>query len=87
MNDFWEGFWMTILGVFCILLIAIIGWFFFAEKPTVRYDLSPVSSGLQIRVEIENALDEYIPLIGVDYERAITIVDSLNAELERHPRK
>jgi|GEM_PF-4240173 hypothetical protein len=75
MSNFWESFWMVILGVFCILLMVIMAWFFFAEKPTVRYDLSPISTsgGLQIRVDIENACDEYIPLIGVDYERAIAI--------------
>ena len=84
--DAWEKFWMVILGIFLILLMSIITWFVFAEKPTVRYELSGCN-GLEIRADIENSLDEYISLVGVDYERAIVLVDSLNAELERHPRK
>jgi hypothetical protein len=83
----WEKFWMVILGIFCFWLIFAMVWFLFAEKPVVRYELSGYAGQLQIRVDIENCADSFIPLIGVDYEYAITIIDSLNSGLVKHPRK
>lgn len=78
----------TIASIFFAIIFAIILQFSFAKKPVVRYNLGSDGMGsLRIRVDIENCYDGEIPLIGVDYERAIAIVDSLNAELNRHPRK
>lgn len=76
-----------LLLILISIALAIVCWFTFSEKPVVCYNLGTQSSGaLVISVDIENAIDDEIILVGVDYERAISIVDSLNAELKRHPR-
>jgi len=36
---------------------------------------------MQIGVDIDNAIDHYIPLVGVTHEQAVAIVNSLNAGL------
>jgi hypothetical protein len=77
--------WLGIIALACALFLIM--FFALAGKPVVRYNLGAQSSGaLYINVDIENATDNTISLIGISYERAIAIVDSLNAELLRHPR-
>lgn len=87
MSDKWEDFWLVILGLFCILLISMLAYFSFAEKPVVRYELSGECGDLRIRVDIENGADDFIDLVNVDYLEAVVLIDSLNSELQRHPRK
>lgn len=83
----WEKFWMVIVGLFCISILSIILWFSLAEKPVVRYELASYVGVPAIRVDIENSSDRTIILSGKSYEDAIAIIDSMNASLERHPRK
>jgi len=85
--DAWEKFGMVILGLFLILLMSLIAWFSFAEKPTVRYELVSSCGVPAIMVDIENAPDRLMVLSGKTYEEAVAIADSMNASLERHPRK
>lgn len=72
---------------FAFAFLFLVFYFALSEKPVVRYNLVGYSSGLSIQVDVENACDTNIPLIGVSYDHAVAIVDSLNAELQKHPRQ
>lgn len=66
------------------LTILIIGWVA-SPKHTYSYTLSDgggdMGDHLYIRVDIENDVDDHIPLIGVEYDEAVALVDSLNKTL------
>lgn len=71
--------WWAFLTV-TVLTISLITWMAL-PKHIHSYTLSDGGEGgdnLYIRVDIENAQDDHIPLIGVDYKEAVAIVDSLN---------
>jgi hypothetical protein len=76
--------WLGIVALGC--LIFLIMWFAMADKPVLRYNLYSSGAYLTLNVDTDNTTDSSIPLIGVSYERAVAIVDSLNSELQRHPR-
>lgn len=69
------------LGVATVGLLGLFGWTA-SPKHVHSYTLSgnglESSNNFNIRVDIENAPDDHIPLIGVDYQEAVAIVDSLN---------
>ena len=77
-------------GVVYIIVLALVVfglWGMFSAKYTKGYSLSGEKTSLIILHEIENAEDAKIPLIGVDYERAVALVDSLNKTLPENIRQ
>lgn len=76
-----------IFGYFLLLvgLVLLVGLTVLSSSPKHihSYTLgSGGSSDLEIRVDIENSPDDYIPLIGVDYKEAVALVDSLNKTIK-----
>lgn len=88
MKEIWQRFWMAVLGLFIALAFCILIWVVTSDKPILRYyiDSSPNTSTINIRVEIQNCNDSYFTLSGMSYWEAYRFVDSLNTELQRHPR-
>lgn len=80
--DFWELFWAISLAIMLLLGIFIVYDFYSSEKHVYSYELSAsgTNGALMLRVDIDNSHDDYIPLIGVSYQEAVALRDSLNSK-------
>ena len=78
-----------VIGALLVLIFsAIIVRTILVDKPVLRYYLASGSqtNSFVIRADIDNWGDDYIATNGMSYQQAFNLVDSLNAELVRHPR-
>lgn len=80
----WTKFWMYVVTVACWGLIVLLATLSVGDKSVRGYYLTgSAMEGVEIGVDIDNAIDHYIPLIGVTYEQAVAIVNELNAGLPK----
>lgn len=79
--DIEDKIWTTVGICLLICVMIVLMSQFFSNKPVQGYYLSSSESshGLQIGVDIDYAVDEHIPLIGVGYAEAVRLVNQLNA--------
>ena len=84
----WDNIWNAV-GIFVVLVLLFVLCFFaLSDKPTLRYYVASDgnNNNLVVRADVQNWQDYSMIANGLTFEHALTIVDSLNAELVRHPR-
>lgn len=72
-----RGIYFTVWSFFTALLFIFL-IFIASDKPIRGYYLSGDVDSIEIKVDIDNAPDNTIPLIGVDYDEAVELVNKLN---------
>lgn len=85
----WEGIIKALLVAVSIFIVSTAFYFTFSHKHIVGYQLGSDNNNrtLVIRVDIENYVDDIIPLQNITYTQAARMVDSLNISLSKTPNR
>jgi len=80
--DFEDAFYFIL---YCIIIVSFICslCFLFAPKRVIAYELGTIEKGLTMNVNVENGADYTIQLIGVDYDKAIELVEKANKSIAK----
>lgn len=79
-EKFWYSFWTILLA---IVIFCVIYFGFMQDRPIRGYYLSTQSHGLCIGVDIDNWPDDMIQINGIDIQKVVQIIDSLNTNLKK----
>jgi len=76
--------WALLCTTVTFLIFLVFYFAVIANTPTIGYSLGAVNGSLVIVKEIDNACDNVIPLINIDYNHAAALIDSLNKSLPKY---